>query len=622
MNFNTFVKSALKERGWTLAIASVSILSLIAFAILHFLGNNALGTSLLKWVLFLGSVPLWLNLLKEVFHKNFGVDLIAGVALFSTFFFGQYLTGIIILLMLSGGEALESYAMFRARRDLSSLLSRAPNTAHLISGETIKDVPIGEVKVGERVIVKPGEVVPMDGTVENGKTFIDESTLSGESAPIQKTSGSLVFSGTVNKNGTITIQVTKPANESSYAHIVKLVKEAEGSRAPLVRLADRYSVYFTVITFAFAGGTWLLTHEISRMLAVLVVATPCPLILATPIALISGMSKTTSHGVIVKHGGALEKLAEAKSFVFDKTGTVTLGTPKVDRIFSYEGREDEVARIAGSLDQLSAHVLASAMVYEAQKRNLKLSFPTNFKEDFGDGVTGVIDGVEYIFGRMSYISKFVHKLPLDIEKTYEELQREGKSVVFLAHQSKIAGYVVLDDELRGDSSTLFDGLREDGIKRIIMLSGDKQSVASRIGKVLNIKEVCYECSPEDKLRIIKDIPESDRPVVMVGDGINDAPALAQAEVGIALGAKGKTATSDSADIVVLSEGISHIRDVYHIAKKTLSVAKQGIFIGIGLSIGAMVLGSLGVITPLAGALIQEVIDIVVIINALRVSQIV
>jgi heavy metal translocating P-type ATPase len=622
VNFNTFIKSALKERGLTLVIAFVGILSLLLYLFLYLTGENILGKEILRWVLFFGSVPLWYNLIREILKKNFGVDLIAGVALFSTFFFGQYLTGIIILLMLSGGEALESYAMFRARRDLSSLLSRAPNTAHLTDGKTIRDVLIEEVSVGERVIVKPGEIIPIDGIVSEGNTFIDESTLSGESAPIQKSVGSIVFSGTINKNGTVTLRVTKLAKESSYAHIVKLVEQAEKSRAPLVRLADRYSVYFTVITFLFASGTWFFTHDVIRMLAVLVVATPCPLILATPIALISGMSKTTGHGVIVKSGGALEKLAEAKTFVFDKTGTVTLGTPKVDRVFSYAGDEDEVARVAGSLDQLSAHVLATAMVSEAQKRNLKLSFPINFKEEFGDGVVGEIDNVKYIFGKLSYVHKFVSELPPDIENTLKEFQTEGKSVVFLAHSNKIAGYVVLDDILREDSHKLFDGLRSDGIKRILLLSGDKQNVANRIGRVLNIKEIYYECSPEDKLRIIKDIPEIDRPVVMVGDGINDAPALAQAEVGIALGSRGKTASSDSADIVVLNEGIAHIRDVYHIAQKTLAVAKQGIFIGIGLSVGAMVLGSLGVISPLAGAIIQEGIDIVVIINALRVSQIV
>ncbi len=622
MNFNTFIKSALKEKMLTLGIAVGSVLAILIYAFLYLSGKEALGKEILKWVLFLGSIPLWYNLIKEIFKKNFGVDLIAGVALFSTFFFDQYLAGMIILLMLSGGEALESYAMLRARRDLSSLLSRAPNKAHVADDGHIRDVPIEEVIIGDKIIVKPGEVVPIDGIVEEGKTFIDESTLSGESEPIEKNTGSLVFSGTINKNGNIKIKATRLAKESSYAHIVDLVRKAEQSRAPLVRLADRYSAYFTVITFLFAGGTWFLTHDVIRMLAVLVVATPCPLILATPIALISGMSKTTAHGVIVKSGGALEKLAEAKSFLFDKTGTVTLGTPMVTRVLSYEGKEDEVVRIASSLDQLSAHVLASAMVFEAQKRKLKLSFPTEFREEFGDGVTGKIDNIKYVFGKFSYICKLVPTLPENIKKDYEKFQEEGKSVVFLARENNIIGYIVLDDILREDSHDLFDGLRMDGIKKIFLLSGDKQKVADKIGKILKIREIYAECKPEDKLRIIKEIPDIYRPVVMVGDGINDAPALAQAEVGIALGSRGKTASSDSADIVVLGEGIGPIRDVYHIAKKTLAVAKQGIFIGIGLSIGAMVLGSLGIISPLAGALIQEGIDVVVIINALRVSQII
>ncbi|MFA5931859.1 MAG: heavy metal translocating P-type ATPase [Candidatus Paceibacterota bacterium] len=622
MNFNNFIKSVLKEKILTLVITFVSILSILLYIFLYLDGKDELGKEILKWVLFFGSIQIWFNLIKEIIKKNLGVDLIASVALFATFFFGQYLAGLIILLMLSGGEALESYAFFRARRDLSLLLSRAPNKAHLTDGKTITDVPIEEVQIGQKVMVKPGEVIPIDGIVEEGNTYVDESTLSGESNPGQKSEGSFVYSGTVNQNSTMTLLVTKLASESSYAHIVKLVQEAEQSRAPMIRLADRYSVYFTITTFIFAGGTWFLTHDIVRMLAVLVVATPCPLILATPIAIISGMSKITKHGIIVKNGGALEKLAEARSFVFDKTGTVTIGTPQIDRVFSYEGDEDKLVRIAGSLDQLSAHVLAEAMVNEAEKRKLKLSFPTDFKEEFGGGVEGNVDGVKYIFGKLSYVKKFIADLPGDIEKTLEEFKNEGKSVVFLAHEKSVMGYIVLDDKLRSDSHELFDELRKDGIQRIILLSGDKQSVADRIGIALNIKEVHSECLPEDKLRIIKEIPATDRPCVMVGDGINDAPALAQAEVGIALGSKGKTASSESADMVILGEGINRIHDVYHIAQKTINVAKQGIFIGIGLSVGAMILGSVGIISPLAGALIQEVIDLIVIINALRVSQIV
>lgn len=622
MNFREFLKSILKEKGLTIAVALASILSLIIYAVLYFDGRDTLGKEIIKWMLFLGSVPFWYNLIKEILKKNFGVDLIASVALLSTFFFGQYLAGLIILLMLSSGEMLESYAFFRARRDLSALLLRAPNIAHLMDGKNIRNVPIEEIKIGEKIIIKPGEVVPIDGIVFEGNTFIDESTLSGESAPIEKKKGSFLFSGTINKNGTVTAQVTKLASESSYAHIVKLVKAAEESRAPLVRLADHYSIYFTIITFIFAGGAWFFTHDVLRVLAVLVVATPCPLILATPIAIISGMSKITSHGIIVKNGGSLEKLADAKSFIFDKTGTVTLGTPQIERVFSYTGNENEVIRIAGSLDQLSAHVLAAAMVDEAEKRQLELSFPTNFKEEFGHGVEGDVDGKKYVFGKLSYVEKFISELPKDIEKTFEEFKNEGKSVVFLAHENKIAGYIVLDDKIRDDAHVLFDELRKDGIKRIILLSGDKKNVATRIGKILNIHEIFAECSPEEKLSIVRELPPCDRPAIMVGDGINDAPALMQAEVGIALGTKGKTASSDSADMVILSEGINRIHDVYHIAQKTLSVAKQGIFIGIGLSIGAMFLGSVGIISPLAGALIQEVIDVVVIVNALRVSKIV
>ena len=592
------------------------IISLIVSGILYATGDRLIYTYVLRWVLFFGALPIIYEILHNIYCKKFGVDLIAGVAITATFLFGEYLAGIVVLLMLSGGQTLEEYAFNRARRDLSALLLRAPHTAHVKKDETLVDTPIEDVGVGMVVTIKAGEVVSVDGVVVLGRTTLDESILTGESIPVEKSIGSLVYSGTINTNGTIDVRVTKSAKESKYSHIISLVEQAEKNRAPLVRLADRYSVYFTLITFFIVVVTWFLKHSITDVLAVLVVATPCPLILATPIAFISGINRAASRGVIVKNGGSLEKLAEAKTFVFDKTGTLTLGQLEVVDIVGYGIEKNTVLQIAASIDQFSAHTLVS----HVQKLKIPLSLPELFEEQFGDGVTGVLNGTRYYFGKLDYIKSKLKNVPDEIKDVYINSKDEGKSIVFLSNNEKIIGYIVLSDTIREDSASLFQGLRNDGIKRVIMLTGDKKHVAEKIAAKIGITEVCADSLPDDKLNVIKCIPKEDRYVVMVGDGINDAPALALADVGIGLATHGKTATSDSADVVLISPILSRVRDLLHIARLTLKVAKEGIWIGIGLSIVCMIFASFGFIKPVVGALMQEGIDVLVILNALRVGR--
>ena len=414
--------------------------------------------------------------------------------------------------------------------------------------------------------------------------------------------------------------MTKPASESKYAEIIALVQKAESERAPLVRLADRYSVYFTVITFVIAAATWFLTHDIVRVIAVLVVATPCPLILATPIALISGMSRAAGRGVIVKGGGALEKLAEVRTMLFDKTGTVTIGVPKVESVFSFHpGNSDEILRVAASLDQLSAHILASSVVSYAKSAHVSLVIPEQFSEQFGDGVSGTVEGKKYYFGKLTYVSAHSPELPIDIEHTRAAFQDQGKIVVYLADEGHVLGYVVFVDAVRDESKHLFKSLHSLGIKNIILLTGDRKQVAEHVGKELGIEQVYAECLPDKKLQVVKSIPKNVHPTAMLGDGVNDAPAMLAADVGIALGTHGKTAASDSADIVILAPSLLRVRDVLEIARRTVSDAKQGILVGIGLSVLCMILGGFGVITPVVGAFLQEAIDVLVILNALRVG---
>jgi heavy metal translocating P-type ATPase len=379
-------------------------------------------------------------------------------------------------------------------------------------------------------------------------------------------------------------------------------------------------VYFTVVTFLIAGIAYYFTHDTMRVLAVLVVATPCPLILATPIAIISGISRCARAGVIVKSGGALEILAQAKTFIFDKTGTVTLGVPEVERVDTFDNGTDDVLLRSASLDQCSTHILARALVGHTAKSGIALSYPEKCTEHFGEGIEGVLDGTMYRFGSIKFLERSGSNITDLIRVHHEDAQNLGTISVYLSRENQIVGAIIFADKIRSDASKFFDGLRADGVKRIMLLTGDKKAVANKIGGELRISEIVAECLPEDKVKNVNNIVKSDRPVVMVGDGVNDAPALASSDVGIALGTGGETASSEAAHIVIVSGSLERVGLAYKIAKRTLLVARQGILLGIGLSVVAMIFGATGGLPPLQGALLQEGIDVLVILNALRVAR--
>lgn len=601
-------------------VAVGSVVSIVVYTAAYFVGVHSIVQPYLLIVIVPGALILWHTIARDMMRGNFGVDLIAGVAIGTALILGQYLAGVVVLLMLSGGQALEEYAVQRARRDISSLLSRIPEYAHVRVGDALTTTPIYEVVVGAIIVVKPGEVIPLDGIVQETAVFVDEASLTGESVPVEKPVGARVFSGTVATTTAVVIKVDTHAQDSTYNRIVELVKQAEESRPPMVRLADRYSVYFTSITFALAFFAWFVSHDTTRVLAVLVVATPCPLILATPIAFISGMSRAAGRGLMVKNGGAFELLSRVRTFVFDKTGTLTLGEPQVHEVYVHEGDQARIISLAASLDHLSAHVLARAIVQYAQEHEVSLVSPINFRETFGHGVEGTIDGVQYVLGKFAFVQQRTKHIPDAYIRIHEQYQQEGMLTVFLADEQNCIGCVVLSDELRADTKELFDGLRNATHAHVALLTGDKLAPAQRVADELGIEDVHAECLPEDKIRIVQELAAEKRPVVMVGDGINDAPALKAADVGIAMGTQGVTATSDSADVVLLVPAIARVTELVRIAQRTVHVATQGILIGIGLSVVAMAFAGLGYIPPVVGALVQEVIDIVVIINALRVSR--
>lgn len=551
------------------------------------------------------------DMVRQLLSGVVGVDVLAVTAICASVAVGQYWASIVIVLMLTGGEALEDYAAHRAKRDLTALLSHAPEVGHrLLPDGSTRDVPIEAIVPGDRIVVRANEVVPVDGTLVSGVGLFDESSLTGESLPVEIAAGGTVLSGGVNGTSAVTLTVTKAAKDSQYQQIVALVEGAAASKSPMVRLADRFSVPFTLVAFAIAGAAWWVSGDAVRFAEVLVVATPCPLIIAAPVAFMAGMSRSAKEGAIVKSSAALEQLYRARSFAFDKTGTLTQGEPSLTRVLATGQLDgDEVLRLAASAEQFSAHVLAAAIVGAAAGRRLQLAGSKDAKESPGNGVTATVEGHAVMVGRRSYISQTLgHELPaVSLEG--------GELAVYVAVDGAPAGALVLRDEVRDDAAATIESLRAQGIGHIVMVTGDDLPTAQHVAGELRIADVRANCLPADKVKVITQIP--DRPVAMVGDGVNDAPVLAAADVGIAMGARGSTAASESADVVILRDDLSRVARALGVGKDTVTVALQSIGVGIGLSIALMVVAACGVLPALAGAWLQEGVDVVSILWALR-----
>ncbi len=568
----------------------------------------------------LGILLLGWRVIREAIAGRAGVDVIAISAMLASAAFGQWTAGMIILIMLSGGEALEAYASRRARRHLERLINRMPTIAHRRNDYALHDISVDQVVVGDALIVKPGELIPVDGVITSGTSTVDESLLTGESMPSDKKIYDRLLGGSVNQSGLLEMRATTGAEGSQYRRMVALVREAEQNRAPIVRLADRYSLGFTVVTFGMAGAAWFVSGDPLRALAVLVVATPCPLILATPIAILSGMSRAAKRGIIMRSGGALERLARADAFVFDKTGTLTYSTPAIRRVVPHGISEQEALRLAASLDQGSTHVLARVLVAYATKKKIPLVFPDLFKETIGKGVEGIIDGKPYLFGRLSFLRE--HGIPLSAERIKENEARKSRGMrsVYLAGRHGIVGEIRFADLARPGLPQFFRALRATGVKKIFMLTGDKASVAKDIGKRIGLSSIIAECIPEDKVKHIRNLQSHPYTVVMVGDGVNDAPALASADVGIAMGSNGSGMAADAADIVITVDDVSRVNDAHRLSVKTMRIAKTGIFVGMGLSFALMIVASKGYLPPVYGAVAQECVDVIVILQALRLPD--
>lgn len=561
-------------------------------------------------------VPLTLSVVRTLVARRVGVDAIALLAMATALALGEFLAGAVVAVMLSGGNALEAAAGRRARADLSRLVRRAPRHAVRVAADgSLEEVPADAVAAGDVVLVRAGELVPVDGRVEGDDAVLDESALTGESRPVSRSHGEAVRSGVANAGDGFRLRATRPASESAYAALVRLVAQAESERAPFVRMADRYAVVLLAVTVVTALGAWSASGDPVRALAVLVVATPCPLILAAPIAFVSGVSRAARYGVVVKGGAVIERLSRTRTVLMDKTGTLTAGAPAVDRVVSLgeDMDADAVLGVAAALEQHSAHVLAGAVTREARTRGVVPPTATGIRQDHGLGVRGAVGGATAAVGNPDWLVDDLGVDPGPLRTI------PGDPVdVAVALDGRVVGAIILRDPLRPDAAEAVRRLRAGGVREVAMVTGDRREVAEGVAARVGITAVHAECDPEEKLAVVRAArAREDGLVAMVGDGVNDAPALVLADVGIAMSTPGATIASDSADAVVMVDRVDRVADLLAVSRRATGIARQSVLAGMGLSLAAMGVAAAGYLTPVAGALVQEAIDVAVILNALR-----
>jgi len=607
-------KVAKLERAWAFTknnpVPYIAALGLLLGGALHFH-----QPALARWVwlatLIGGGTPLVWRTLRGMVQGKFASDVVAMLAIITAVVMDQAFAGVIIVLMQAGGEALESYSLGRASSSLDQLLARAPRMAHRKTGGELAEVEVVSVHPGEILVVRPGDLIPVDGTLLSAQADVDESALTGEPISRGKDLGDALLSGSVNTGGAFEMRADKVSADSQYSKIVQLVRQAQDEKPPLQRLADRYAVWFTPLTLVMCGIGWWVTGEARTILSVLVVATPCPLILAVPVAVISAINRAAGRGIIVKGGTALEQIANAQAFVFDKTGTLTLGMPVVEAVIPFDGlTPGEILHAAGSVEQLSSHLLGRTLAAAAQAGG-PLTLPTGFQEVAGRGVEADVDGQHVLVGSPRFLKERIGSAGP------AQNGAAGALEAYVAVGGKASGVIRLNDGLRPGVDTMLLRLKEMGVRHTVMLTGDNAANGTAIGAKIGLDEVKANLLPEDKVKALQELKARYEPIVMVGDGINDAPALATATVGVAMGAHGTGISAEAAGIVLLVDDVTKVADAMEIGKRMVRIAKQSIGVGLGLSFACMVAAVFGKIPPVTGALLQEVIDVAVILNALR-----
>lgn len=561
-------------------------------------------------------LPLVLRTVHAMLRGRFSGDIVASLAIVAALVLAQPLAGLVVVLMQSGGELLEDFAEARASRAVRVLEDAAPRTAHLQTGRGLEEVPVESVREGDVLMVRPGEMIPCDGSIVDGSSHLDTASITGEPVPRSVGPGAHVLSGSFNQESSLTLRVTSPAAASQYARIVDLVRNAQASQAPLQRLADRYAVWFTPVTLAVAGLGYAISGDPTRVLAVLVVATPCPLILAVPVAIIGGVNRGARRGIIVRNGTALEQIGGVDLIVFDKTGTLTIGRPRVARVVPIPGHvADDVLRLAAAVEHHSSHLLARAVVEEAEDLKADLPDATDVVETAGRGVRGTVEGHDVAVGAQDYV---VSTMPG--AASLASLIRPGVLTASIGIDGQAGGIVEYEDRIRPEARESLAHLAALGIRRTMLLSGDSQGNAENVAATLGIGESRGNLLAEDKVAAVDRLRAEGHRVLVVGDGTNDAPALEAAVVGVAIAPREAAIAAEAADIVLLADDLRLLPAAIEIGRRSLRIARQSIWAGLGLSAIAMVFAAGGFVRPTIGALLQELIDVAVILNALRSAR--
>lgn len=601
-------------------IPIIAVFGLVGYGALRVIQDDPTSWTLLL-VILVGGLPLLWETVRSMFRGRFNVDLIAVVSIFGGLVVDQYLPAAIIVLMMSGGEALETFALRRASGALGALMKRVPRTANRWNGHEYLAVSVEQVAAGDRLLIKPGDAVPVDAEIVEGSSEVDESLLTGESVPVLREVGERLLSGSINLNSPLTATAVTPADQSTFAQIMQLVQEAQAKRADIQQMADRFGAWFTPITFIFVATTIVLTRSPLLGYAVLVIATPCPLILATPVAIIAGIGRAARLGIIVKSGSALEGLARSRTVLFDKTGTLTTGQLILQNISLFgSGGQDEVLRLTAALEQYSNHVIALSLVRVVKRTGQDIPRATEIEEIPGRGLSGRVGGSSVLVGNR----RCLEERGIALEDA-DRIQKPGEILLYVANDGEHIATLLLKDSVRMESATVVRTLKSVGFGEIVMLTGDRQEVAAQIANQVGIDDVRAGLLPEDKLRVVEAVVAHERrsghTVIMVGDGINDAPALERADVGVAIGKQGGEVAVEAADVVLLGDQLERLTDSIRIGRAVMRIAGQGIWFGMLASIAGMFAAAFGYLPPVAGAVAQEGIDVLVVLNALRVVRV-
>ena len=602
-------------RRKTTVIAAFSVAAIILHLILRFGFRTSPGAFQIPlWAtLALGGIPLVYELLSKLLKREFGSDLLAGISIVTSVLLGEYLAGSIVVLMLSGGEALESYALKSASSVLAALAQRMPSVAHRKRGSEILDVALEKIAVGDALVVYPHDICPVDGVVIEGHGVMDESYLTGEPFQITKTSGSTVISGAINAESALTIQATKRAGDSRYAKIMEVMRESEAKRPQLRRLGDQLGAIYTPVAVAVAILAWMISGEAVRFLAVLVIATPCPLLIAIPVAIIGSISLCARRAIIVKSPVVLEQIAECRTAIFDKTGTLTYGEPKLtEQIIAPSFDREEVLTLVASLERYSKHPLARAILAAAKEDGVRTPEATEVSEPPGQGLRGTVSSHQLqITSRSKLMAQNVtgaDQLPLVA----------GGLECVVAIDNRYAATLRFRDAPRAESRSFVTHLRpKHQFQRVMIVSGDRASEVRYLAEQVGINEIYAQKSPEEKLTIVRKETAAAK-ALYVGDGINDAPAMMAATVGMAMG-QNSDVTTEAAGVVVMDNSLKKVDEFMHISRRMRSIALQSAVGGMLLSIGGMVFAATGHLSPVGGAISQEVIDVLAVLNALRAA---